>query len=565
MSSMNGLLTQKDRDNIKSMKDNSMIYLAEVMDTRSPLRNGEIKVWIIKTASNKKDPSNWITARCVSPMFGNTINDDSYDEDKNISYGWWNPVPYVGNYVFVFFPSVVGENTSCYWFGSPIEVSNCMLPGISYDLTKDNNTDYKPVYDKNYLKKKNNKSKSNTTNDASSNENKNSKKDDAKEYTILSKALETQGLKDDRLRGISTASSFRETPSRCYGFLSPLGNQFVIDDGWVSDGEKKSWVEDARKKQENQYIDKEMHKGKDDYGLEHASKEWKAELKEGSKDDKLNRFHGGFKFRTRNGTQLLILDCGTIYMINKDGSAWMELSDDGYIDCYSKKGISASSEGDINLHSDKNINIDCSGKLNISAKQGIIMETPVQINANSGTFNVSSNISTENISANTGIINTFKSSNVELNGTLQGTLQGTAYYATYAGSIPIKQPEPNIKEQEIIPPTLKIEKNTTNGSQSTVSRKPRHEPWKEHDKNDCIPQLNSLGKPNNKNDSNDKNDKNDSNDLSNMENIVKNNMLNNDEMMKSLIKSGINMYTGGVGGIIADKAVDVAYDKLTKK
>ena len=498
MGSMNSVLTQRDRDNIKSMQDTSMIYLAEVMDTRSPLRNGEIKVWIVKTASNKKDPSNWVTARCVSPMFGNTITNDAISNDKNMSYGWWNPIPYVGNYVFVFFPSVIGEKSVCYWFGSPVEVSNCMLPGISYDLTKDNNKDYTPVYDKNYLRdKKNNKSQNNTTSDASSSENKSSK-DKPEEYKVLSKALETQGLKDDRLRGISTASSFRETPSRCYGFLSPLGNQFVIDDGWVVDGEKRSWLEDEKKKQEEKYVDKEMHTGKDDYGFEHNNKEWKAELKEGSKDDKLNRFHGGFRFRTRNGTQLLILDCGTIYMINKDGSAWMELSDDGYIDCYSKKGISASSEGDINLHSDKNINIECSGKLNVSAKGGIIMETPAQINANCGTFNVSANISTENISANTGNINSLKSSNAELNGMFKGTLQGTAYFATYSGITPITQPEPNV-EQEIIPPTAKIKKNKTNGSESTVSRKPTHEPWKEHDKNDCIPELNSLSKPKNKN------------------------------------------------------------------
>lgn len=518
MSSMNGILSSRDRDNIKSLHDNSMIYLAEVMDTRSPLRNGDIKVWILKTASNKKDPSNWITAKCVSPMFGNSIPNDTIDSDKNTSFGWWNPVPYVGNYVFVFFPSVIGENSTCYWFGSPMEVSNCMLPGISYDLTKDKNEDYKPVYDKNYFRNKKSKSLNNTTNDKSSLENKVSDKNDAQEYKILSKALQKQGLDKDRLRGISTASSFRETPSHCYGFLSPLGNQFIIDDGWVSDGEKKSWVEDKKKKQENQYNDKEMHTGKDDYGNEHINKDWTADLNEDSKNNKLNRFHGGFRFRTRNGTQLLILDCGTIYMINKDGSAWMELSNDGYIDCYSKKGISASSEGDINLYSDKDINIECLGKLNIKAQKGILMETPSQINIDGGTFNMSSNISVENISANTAVINSLKSSNAEINGIFNGTLQGTAYYATYAGMIPVKQPEPNIDEQEIITSVAKIEKKDVNGEQSIVSRNPRHEPWDEHNKNDYIPMLNSISNTNNKSNSDNVN-----------ENIISENLVNSSE------------------------------------
>lgn len=483
MGNINGILSADDVKYRDKLQDNGRIYMAEIMDARTPLRNGDLKVWIIKTNSDRKNPKNWITAKCVSPMFGCTANKDSLNTDENISFGWWNPMPYVGNYVFVFFPNVFGDNSACYWFGSPMDVSNCMLPGISYDLTTENNTDYKPVCDKNYLKKKN-KNKNQTQD-----KNQDNVKDKPKEYKVLSEALKKQGLDKDRLRGISTASSFRETPSHCYGFLSPLGNQFVIDDGWVSEGEKKSWIEDSKKETKN---DAEMHKGKDDYGYEHINKAWKAELKEGSKGDKLNRFHGGFRLRTRNGTQLLVLDCGTIYMINKDGSAWVEITDDGYIDCFSEKGVSVASDGDINLYSKKSINIESDESINMSAKKGIMIETPGQINANSGTFNTSANITTENISANTATINSLKSSNAELNGIFSGSLQGTAYYATYAGTTPIKQEEPNVKEQEIIGKNAKIKKHKTNDSESVVSRKPTHEPWKEHDKNKCIPELKSC-------------------------------------------------------------------------
>ena len=519
MGNLNGILSSEDKRYRDKLQDNGRIYMAEVMDTRSPLKIGDLKVWIINTNSNKKDPSNWITAKCVSPVYGCTSNKEDISDDENISFGWWNPMPYVGNYVFVFFPNLIGGNSECYWFGSPMDVSNVMLPGISYDLTKENNTDYKPTCDKNYYK---------TTN-----------KDKPKEYKVLSKALKEQGLDEDRFRGISTASSFRETPSRCYGFLSPLGNQFVIDDGWVAEGEKQSWIENPKKKQEGKYDDKAMHTEKDDYGFEHNKKQWKADINESGKDDKLNRFHGGFRFRTRNGTQLLILDCGTIYMINKDGSAWVELSNDGYIDCYSKAGISATSDGDINFYAKKDINLECENQIRMSSKKGILMDTPGNINANGGSFNSSSHISVETIEANTGVINSFKSSNAEINGIFSGSLQGTAYYATYAGREPVEQEKPNIKEQIQIPETTKIKKHKTNTKQkknpvnkeTVVSRRPLHEPWEEHNKNDFIPKLNSIGKPNNKS----KNEKNNSinNSQNKSELTVNNNLVGQNNGNKS--------------------------------
>ena len=695
MGNLNGILSSEDKRYRDKLQDNGRIYMAEVMDTRSPLKIGDLKVWIINTNSNKKDPSNWITAKCVSPVYGCTSNKEDISDDENISFGWWNPMPYVGNYVFVFFPNLIGGNSECYWFGSPMDVSNVMLPGISYDLTNENNVDYKPVCDKNYLKTKkaqndNNKNNTNPLNNTlnigdnlgigsdllgdlgnisdfgditnliskdmidsavsmglsagitamtggavppmvtdmivskvkesvtkkvnqklnngngnggnngskKNGGNNGSKKNGGntingnsdilnsaditlpinmesieglikgalknldgnslnatamsnaimksinnqnkpKEYKVLSKALKEQGLDEDRFRGISTASSFRETPSRCYGFLSPLGNQFVIDDGWVAEGEKQSWIENPKKKQEGKYDDKAMHTEKDDYGVEHNKKQWKAEINESGKDDKLNRFHGGFRFRTRNGTQLLILDCGTIYMINKDGSAWVELSNDGYIDCYSKAGISATSDGDINFYAKKDINLECENQIRMSSKKGILMETPGNINANSGSFNSSAHISVETIEANTGVINSLKSSNAEINGIFSGSLQGTAYYATYAGREPVEQEKPNVKEQIQIPETTKIKKHKTNTKQkknpvnkeTVVSRRPLHEPWEEHNKNDFIPKLNSIGKPNNKS----KNEKNNSinNSQNKSELTVNNNLVGQNNGNKS--------------------------------
>ena len=469
MSTVEYHLNYSDVSGINKTRDTSRIYIGEVMDTRSPTKNGEIKIWLLSSSTKREDPKNWLTARCGCGIFGNTITSEKVDEKKieynsqNTSFGNWMTIPYVGNYVFVFFPCISGENTIAYWFGSPMISSNEMLPGISYDLTQ--SKDYTAKCEKNY---------------------KNPEVLDSKTYTPLQNALETQGLDKDRLRGISTASSFRDTPSHCYGFLSPLGNQMVIDDGWSTGDSNINWINNPRANDND-------NDGKDDYGVYHSKKEWVASLDKSDKDNKLNRFHGGFRFRTRNGTQLLILDAGNIYAINKDGTAWMELSEDGYIDCYSEKGINAASDGNINLHA-MNVNIEAINKVSIKAGSGISMETDGNVMVKSGSLNVSDRVSVPYVLADEGQIGVFKSPMAEITGTFSGTLQGTAYYATAAGFQPIEQKYPDIEpmtsDSVSVTKTVAVKQKVGSGDiYSIASRVPTHEPWAGHDKNDSIPPL----------------------------------------------------------------------------
>ena len=485
MSRLDAYLNNSEKEYRNIVQDNSQIYIAEVMDTRSPTRCGDIKVWVLNSQTDKFDPNSWITASYCSMMYGSISNDKELDNDTS-TFGVWFPTPYVGNYVFIFFPCVIGQNSTAYWFGSPMGLSNIMIPGLPYDITKNNQEDYQSIYDKNYLKK--------------INQSKNSSQE-KKKVDYINKALEKQGLDKDKLRGISNASSFRETPSHCYGFLSPLGNQFVIDDGWSISEKNKSWLEDERKKTEKSK--KALNQGKDDYGYEHNKKEWISSLKEEDKENDLNRFHAGYRFRTRNGTQILILDSGNIYMINSDGSAWIELSEDGYIDCYSQNGISASSDGDINLYSKSNINMQADGYINMHSDKGIILDTPGQCNANVGSFNSKSSIITEKITANNGLINNLTSHSAQIQGIFEGTLQGTSYYATFSGNEPMNQPTVNFEYQTIIPSNIEIEKHKVKQKvdeeeiEAYVSRKPTHEPYAGHDRNDRIPTLNTLSSTNN--------------------------------------------------------------------
>ena len=449
--------------------DKSRIYMAEVMDTRSPTRAGELLVWVLNSNTPRDNPENWVLAKSCVSSFGLSVTDSEVSSDyydtQVTSYGQWNPIPYVGSYVFIFYPNIQGGNASPYWFGSPMLQNNLMLPGTSYNLlAKSNQTDYTATCELNYK----------------------AQQSSPKPNVPLQNGLIMQGLDQDRLRGISTASSYRDSPSHCYGYLSPLGNQFVIDDGWSTSDNNISWKNDPR-------VNDRDNDMKDDYGKYFSKQEWVASLKEEDKENKLNRFHGGFRLRTRNGTQLLILDAGNIYMINKDGTAWAELSEDGHIDCYSKNGIACASDGDINLHG-RNVNIEATGMINMRAGDGFSIDTEANVNLHSGSLNVSNNISVDTIQANNGYIGNFQCPIAQINGTFSGSLQGTAYYATSAGIQPIEQPLPEIDnsvvDDTIVTGLAKVKLKVGEGEvDKLVSRLPTAEPWAEHDRNDRIPEL----------------------------------------------------------------------------
>ena len=457
--------TLKEEFTISHFQDSSRIYMAEIMDTRDPKKIGDLKVWIINSNSERSDPNNWVVAHSCA-VYGNTYNNSSIENSAYsfglTSFGNWFTIPYVGNYVFIFYPNIYGGDSTPYWFGSPMNKSNNMIPGIPYNLTQ--NSDYNCQCEVNY---KNENSQSSI-------------------YIPLQNGLLRQGLDKDRLRGISTSSSFRDTPSRCYGFLSPLGNQMVIDDGWSLGDSNINWINNPRTNAND-------NQDKDDYGLYHSKKDWIASIDESEKDNKLNRFHGGFRFRTRNGTQLLILDTGNIYMINKDGTAWAELSEDGYIDCYSQKGINAASDGDINLHG-MNINIEALNKISIKSNSGISMETSGNVMVKSASLNVSDRLSVPYVLSDEGQIGVFKSPSAEITGIFAGTLQGTAYYATSAGFKPMDQKYPDITPMtsDVVKVTETVavkQKVDSEDIYSIATRVPTHEPWAGHDRNDSIPIL----------------------------------------------------------------------------
>ena len=216
-------------------------------------------------------------------------------------------------------------------------------------------------------------------------------------HGTLGQALGTQGLLTDLLRGAGTSSATRESPSRVVGILTPGQHQLIMDDGDTAGGNKL------------------------------------------------------IRFRTAQGAQILIDDTfGLIYFINRDGTAWLELSQEGHIDAYAAQGINLNATGDFNIRAGGNVNIEAGADLNIKANDiNMMSNATLNVTSVSGT-RLSSGGNTE---IGSGGDHIESATNIHMNGPS----------ATLADAPPVNQ----LAANTII-------------RKSVASRVPEHEPWKGH-------------------------------------------------------------------------------------
>lgn len=435
MTRFDSRLTKEEEKNYEKRIDPKRIYMAKVMDTRTPTRAGEILVHIIDSGLDEKDSRNWFLASYASSFFGtnsyssNPNESGSYEKDPQ-SFGSWFPIPCVGNYVFVFFPVVSGENTRCYWFACPVNPGlDYMVPGIPSKFN-DGSEEPPALSDRNTLSFEAKENKS-LNDDVLKSQEKQS------EYEPLNLALKRQGLSKDKIRGYSTASAKRESPSMCYGIKTPLGNTFIMDDGWIEDDNKTIW--NFKILDQDKLADGDIEKKRQLVGSDS-----KTPFQRKYGDDLDKRNNAGFRLRTRNGTQIMIADEGTIYMINNDGSCWVEITKNGYLEAYSKTGVSVASDGDINLHTKKNVFIEADETIALRSKK-LNIETTGDINVFKTPHIITkAEIRGTDIQCEKGNITTLESSGAKLKGQFQGTLKGIAEAATE-----IMEPSTKLKDLEI--------------------------------------------------------------------------------------------------------------------
>jgi hypothetical protein len=285
------------------------IYIAKVIDNDDANKSGRLLVTIPDLHYDTKINENF-HARWTSPFAGSTNPEllgptiESFDETMK-TYGMWTQPPDIGNLVLVCFPN---KTVDCYVLSMTLpDQYNSMLPGMPSGDSYQGKSFRLPTAEKNKLS-----SDTKLTNPM------------RPAHHPFAEAITKQGLINDPVRGISDSGAKRESPSDVFGILTK----------GIRDPDNKAKMIQAG----HQFI----------------------------MDD--NADSKNIRLRTGGGNQILLDDTnGIIYLINKDGKAWVELDMLGNINFFGEGDISFRAKKNFNLRADKNINIEAGQDLHLKA------------------------------------------------------------------------------------------------------------------------------------------------------------------------------------------------------
>ncbi len=278
----------------------SGVYVGKVVANTDSIYTGRIKVHLPEFGAEAVPydvllvtPFGGVTAPTESggdpAEFG---QDETSEGGAPKSYGMWPQPPAIGTEVVVGFTA---RHAVGYLIGSTIGVDrNHMMGGKASALNYKQQNTILPVSEKNPY----------DTQDS----------DTKPTDPVASQTLLTQGLENDLVRGHSSSSARRESPSRVFGLTTAGGHVLTLDDG------------DAQATSNN------------------------------------------IRIKTKGGATILMDDStDIIFITNNKGNAYIEMDGDGRIDVYSQKDISYHAEGDFNLHAKGNINMQADNGVQIKS------------------------------------------------------------------------------------------------------------------------------------------------------------------------------------------------------
>ena len=335
-------------------------YLGVVKGNIDPTRMGRLKVHIPSLAKTS-DPSEnqLITCEYLAPFYG--AKGGKYAKgagieyaDSQHSYGMWMVPPDLETKVLVIFAE--GKMEQAYWMGCVQEpYTNHMMPGIASSTNTNDALDGTfEGADAGFQDDKQSKYGSLNVPSGELNRNRQGALQNGNYESIpkpihpFAETLLKQGLSADDIRGNTSSSARRETPSQVFGISTPGRKDTTTTKENV--GTKDSGAKD--------YVTRKTgHTFVMDDGAEDGT-------------NQLTRL------RTASGHQLLMHDTeGVVYLAIGSGKAFIEMDRDGTISVYSDGGINMRSGRDFNVHSDMNINFHAKGAINFTS------ETNVALNA----------------------------------------------------------------------------------------------------------------------------------------------------------------------------------------
>ena len=327
-------------------------YVGIVKDNFDPAKMGSLKVLIpsMHSGSDEGTSSSLIQVGYLSPFYGvksaNAVKETQDIADFSAtqhSYGMWMTPPDIDTRVMVIF--VEGKPSQGYWIGCVQEpYMNHMMPGIAASKdtiaqqTDGESASKSDIYGTEIVP-------AGEINRAALSYAKMSGEGVdrfRKPIHPFANTLRNQGLIQDTVRGTTSSSARRESPSAVFGISTPgradperakvkLGPVDALKDTPVVRSAGHTFVmDDGDAEGDNQLI----------------------------------------RLRTSSGHQLLMHDtAGVIYLANAKGTVWMEFSGDGAVDIYAQKGYNIRSGGDINFHAEGDINMYANRNIKIKANE----------------------------------------------------------------------------------------------------------------------------------------------------------------------------------------------------
>lgn len=334
-------------------------FLAKVVGHLDSTYMGELEVEILRDISpGSTAEGKPIRAKMISPFWGQTgaqfVGEDPDDyNNTQKSYGMWFVPPDVGSIVIVIY--IRGNPADPYWIGCvPDKFVNFMVPGIAstqYNLEGDGRL---PVAEYN---KKVNQQISDPT-------------QAKKPVHPIADVLKKQGLIKDDVRGITTSSARRETPSSVFGISTPgpVDKKSGAKQGKVGKTDEQATVFVSRLGGTTFVMDdgddKFLRKTKADAGGPVYVAVEQGETG-GLPDVPHNEL---VRIRTRTGHQILMHNSeDLIYIGNAKGTTWIEMTSLGKIDIYAEDSISIHTKQDFNVTADRDINLTATGNINMTA------------------------------------------------------------------------------------------------------------------------------------------------------------------------------------------------------
>lgn len=307
------------------------VFIGFVKDARDVQRNGRLRVWVPEFASTPENEEGWILANYCSPFAGATNVETASKSDKEsfdgtqTSYGMWMIPPDINNEVLIMF--INGDPGRAIWIGCLYnQYMNNMIPAMAAD-SKNWQHPGKIIPIAEY-----NKWDTSVT-----------QPDRAiKPYEKTKfKGVGNQGLITDQGRGVTNTSARREAPSNVFGILTP---------GPLVNEKMAEKPETIRRKGGSSFI---MDDGT---GTEYV------------------------ELATKTGAKIRLDETnGFVYIINRDGTAWMQMDQQGHIDVFSQFDISIRAQRDVNIRGDRDVNIEAGQNLYISAAKDTITNSNLDI------------------------------------------------------------------------------------------------------------------------------------------------------------------------------------------